>query len=141
MSLLLKVRRLRPGAPLPSRAGDLEAGLDFYSPHLFKLPPRFVFHVPLGIALEIPDGYFLLLRDRSSMASSGLLVCGGVIDCTYRGEVSAMFLNTTDREHEFRAGQKIVQGLLLPVPRVSILEVEELSETERGSGGFGSTGV
>lgn len=73
------------------------------------------------------------------MAINGLAVWGGVIDSTYRGEVACIFFNSNPFEWSLGANQKIVQGLLMSVPEVDIVEVDELSETERGQGGFGST--
>lgn len=140
MSLSLKVKRLNPNVNLPTKAGDLEAGIDFYCSKDTTLSSHRVSKLPLGFSLEIPEGWCLKLLDRSSMASSGLLVCGGVIDCTYRGEVICLLYNSNEFEYSLRTNQKIVQGLFIPVPSVKIVEVdEEFSETERGEKGFGST--
>lgn len=93
-----------------------------------------------GIAVEIPKGYFGLIRPRSSMSKSPYVVgASGVIDSSYRGEL--MFcLKCLGRGEYYRVGDRFCQLLILPLPEVEYVEVEELTETERGIGGFGSTG-
>src|SRR5882762_788983 len=92
--LQLKVKRLQKDMDLPVKAGRLEAGIDFFCPKEIYLQSLKVTKVPLGLSLEIPEGYFLKFLDRSSMAINGLSVWGGVIDSTYRGELACVFFNS-----------------------------------------------
>lgn len=138
--MILKVKKLNSTGLTPTKGTINSAGIDLYSPILVDCQPRFITKVPLGISVEIPEGYFGLIRDRSSIGSKGVIVTAGVIDSDYRGELIICFMNCGAGEHWFRAGDKIAQMLILPVPTMDIEGVEELSLTQRGAGGFGSTG-
>lgn len=95
-----------------------------------------------GLAVEIPVGYVGLLFPRSSVFKTRYLLanCVGVIDADYRGEIKAMFRDLGNGAREYEIGERIAQLLIVPVPNVEYLEVAELSDTERGTGGLGSTG-
>ena len=104
--------------------------------------------VPLGLAFEVPKGHAMLLFPRSSTGLKTPLRMSnsvGVIDSDYRGEVCCLYdnegFNSSYLDHHIYKGDRIAQGMILPVEQVSFLDVDELSETERGNGGFGSTGV
>ncbi len=124
----------------PPRVGDV--GYDIFSTRQMPIMPNSVYKMSLGFSAEIPNGYYAQLSDRSSVASQGLMVIGGVIDPSYRGEWGLIIVNPTNSAIYIRHGQKIAQFILTPYAHVDIVEVErtELTETERGANGFGSTG-
>ena len=134
----LKVKALREGAKLPTRGTTGSAGLDLYCVENTPLTqePR---KVPTGIAIEIPEGYVGLIQTRSSAALFGITVFTTVVDSDYRGElfVTAKASGKTVAG----AGSRLAQLVLLPLPVFEPEWAEELSKTERGSGGYGSTGV
>jgi dUTP pyrophosphatase len=137
----MKVKRLNPKAILPDYKHDGDAGLNLYSIVRAKLEPGARATVPTGIATEIPAGHVGLIWDRSGLShKSGLKVMGGVIDAGYRGEIGVGLVNTSHEAYTIEAGDKIAQMLIQEVEHVLISEVAELSDTSRGSAGFGSTG-
>ena len=137
------VRRLRDDAVLPSQAYDGDAGLDLSAAEGLTIGPGERAVVGTGLAVAIPPGYTGLVVPRSGLAArSGLgkVNSPGVIDAGYRGEVRVVLLNT-DREQPFTVepGMRIAQLLVVPVPPVRLVEVDELPESERGERGFGSS--
>lgn len=99
--------------------------------------------VPIGFAVEIPEGYEMQIRARSGNARKhgiGVLNAPGTIDSDYRGEVGAILFNFSEKDFEINPGDRVAQAVIAPVIRAEWVEVEELSETVRGEGGFGSTG-
>ena len=97
----------------------------------------------LGIAVEVPKGYALKIYPRSSMATRTPLRMAnsvGIIDSDYRGEIAAIYENTADRDYLIKAGERIAQGEIVPVQKVRFRQVDKLTQTDRGDGGFGSTG-
>lgn len=137
----LKIKKLHPDARIPSFAHPGDAGIDLYVPETVELKPGERKSVPLGLALEIPKGYVGLMWDRSSASHKfGIKSFGGVIDAGYRGEIHAGVMNLSDKTYVFEKGHRIIQILIQPVSQPKIVEVEELSESPRGEGGFGSTG-
>ncbi len=142
--MTLRVRRLDHRALLPTRAYDGDAGLDLYALDPARLEPGQRAVVRTGIALEIPPGQAGLVLPRSGLAARhgiALVNAPGLIDAGYRGELQVLLLNT-DRANAFDidAGDRIAQLVLVRVEAPAILEVEELTATERGGGGFGSSG-
>jgi dUTP pyrophosphatase len=139
---VLKFKKLNPEAKIPQYAHDDDAGMDLFSLESFTLNPgeRYVFQ--LGIAAEIPYGYFISIRDKSSVPSKfGIHCAGGVIDSGYRGEWAVIMMNPSKEAHTVEVGDKLAQAILQPVAHAQVEETEgELSETKRGAGGFGSTG-
>lgn len=135
--LTLKVKRLTETAKLPTKAKDGDAAFDLYSDEP-SVECHFGHPIRTGIAAEIPDGYFGLVLGRSSVAKRGADVIAGVIDSGYRGEWHVQIHGFT--KVEFERGDKIGQVVILPVPQVEVVEVDELSPSARGSGGFGSSG-
>jgi dUTP pyrophosphatase len=140
----LRVRRLDPRAVLPTRAYDGDAGLDLYALHDGVLAAGERASVRTGIAIEIPEGQAGLVLPRSGLARRhGISVVNapGLIDAGYRGEVEVLLLNT-DRSASFSiaAGDRIAQLVIVAVQTPQVLEVEELALSERGAGGFGSSG-
>ena len=134
----LKVKAMREGAKLPTRGTELAGGLDLYCHGpwpLFTSPGK----IPTGIAVEIPAGYVGLIQTRSSAALKDITVFTTVVDADYRGEI--FITAKADRIRPIGKGQRIAQLVLLPLPAFEPEWADELSETERGSGGYGSTGV
>ena len=140
----LRVRRLDDRARLPSRAFSDDAGLDLYALEPVELSPGGRAAVRTGIAVEIPPGQAGLVLPRSGLADRhgiALVNAPGLIDAGYRGELKVLLLNT-DRQATFevQAGDRIAQLVLVRVEAPEPLEVDELAASERGSGGFGSSG-
>lgn len=141
----LRVRRLHPDARLPTRAYPGDAGLDLFASEEVNLPPGERGPVATGIAVEIPDGQAGLVLPRSGLAARhgiALVNAPGLIDSGYRGEVTVLLLNT-DRHAPFsvRPGDRIAQLVLVRVETPEVAEVPELALSERGRGGFGSSGA
>lgn len=138
----IRVKRLSPTAKLPTRSHAYDAGLDLYANETVGYLPN-VAKVETGVAIEIPKGYVGIIKDRSSMAARGWTVAGGVIDHGFSGGIVVVF-NTglhTRFDDVIRAGDKVAQLLIVPCLTLAVVEVDELSQSERGSNGFGSTGV
>jgi dUTP pyrophosphatase len=149
MSLTVRVLRLPHGAglPLPSYQSKHAAGLDLVAAvpreAPVKLPPGARALVPTGFALELPQGYEAQVRPRSGLALKAgvtLLNSPGTIDADYRGEVMVIMINHGVEPFLVQRGDRIAQLVVAPVSHVEIVAVEALAETERGQGGFGSTG-
>jgi len=141
----LKVRRLRPGASPPQRTTPGSTGLDLFAcleePGSIELGRDPVL-VPTGIAIEVPAGYDAQVRPRSGLSAKGVGVAFGTIDSDYRGEVLVtMYLFGTVDSYTIRHGDRIAQLVISRWADLPVVEVEALSETERGPGGHGSTGV
>jgi dUTP pyrophosphatase len=140
----LQVQRLDPRAMLPKRAHEGDAGLDLHALEPCSLGPGERLLVRTGVAVQIPDGYAGLVMPRSGLASrSGIALVNapGLIDAGYRGELRVLLLNTDRTTRcELAAGDRIAQLVLTPVATPAVVEVAELSDSTRGSGGFGSTG-
>jgi dUTP pyrophosphatase len=138
-TLKVKFKKLHPDAVTPSYAKDGDAGLDLTA--ISKSHSDTFVQYGTGIAVEIPSGYVGLIFPRSSVSKLEnfyLKNSVGVIDSGYRGEIMLRFNKSTD---SYRAGDKVGQLIIMPYPTVKLQEVDELSDTERGGGGFGSTGV
>ena len=139
----LPIRRLHEDATLPERAYSGDAGLDLATCERVELGPGERATVPTGLAVAIPEGYAGFVQPRSGLAArQGISVVNspGLIDSGYRGEIRVVLLNT-DAEHTFVAepGDRIAQLVVLPIPELELVEVDELPETERGVRGFGSS--
>lgn len=147
VSPLLRIRRTDPRAddpdalPLPAYATAAASGLDLRAAADAAIAPGSVVRIPTGIALEIPEGYEGQVRPRSGMSLRGLPAILGTIDSDYRGEVGVLLHNLRPWPMHVSRGDRIAQLVIVPVARVRVVEVDELSETDRGDGGFGSTGV
>ena len=142
--MTLKVRRLDPRARLPTRAYPGDAGLDLYALEDGALDPGERASVRTGIAVEIPEGEAGLVLPRSGLAARhgiALVNAPGLIDSGYRGEIVVLLLNT-DRSVRFEiaSGDRIAQLVLVKVQTPEVVEVEGLAVSERGAGGFGSSG-
>ncbi len=148
MTLNLEIKKLHPEANIPTKANPADAGLDLYcfpkngSPYAEIAPGKSAL-VGTGVSVSIPDGYFGYIRSRSGLASKSHLEVGaGVVDSGYTGEVCVLLRNHGDRIQYLVAGDRIAQLLILPVPKVNVIQVEEFSQVigNRGGGGFGSSG-
>lgn len=138
----LLVQKIRHDAILPTYAHDTDAGMDIYTPDTVELAPSARVLAATGIALAVPAGYVGLVWDKSGIATRhGIVTVAGVIDAGYRGEVKIGLLNTGSEHHTFAPGQKIAQLLIQPVSCPAIVEATTLTGTQRGTGGFGSTGA
>jgi dUTP pyrophosphatase len=137
------VVRLREEATLPGRAYAGDAGLDLATCDRLELAPGERAVVPTGLAVAIPEGFAGFVQPRSGLAARhGIAVVNspGLIDSGYRGELRVVLLNT-DRERTYvaEAGERVAQLVVLPVPELELVEVDELPGTERGVRGFGSS--
>ena len=138
------MKRLHPDAVIPKAARRGDVAFDLYSVIDYKLEPGERYAVPTGIAVEIPQGYEGQVRPRSGLAMrDGITVLNtpGTIDSGYRGEVKTIIMNHGTTPFKITKGMRISQLAIRPVPDVQFTEVDELSDTERGEGGFGSTGT
>ena len=138
----INVKRLEPNAKIPTRANLSDAGWDLYCLTGRSLAPRQRATYKTGIALQIPEGYVGLVWPRSGLSvKSGVDVLAGVIDSGYRGEVQVCLLNTSDKDWvEIKEGDRIAQILFQEVPEFQLQEVDVLQNSDRGQGGFGSSG-
>lgn len=143
--LAVKVKKLHPNAKLPAYGSPEAAGADLYAclEEAVTIEPGQVFWVPTGIALEVPKGCAGLVYARSSMgAKRGLAPANkvGVIDSDYRGEIRVVLLNHSNQPQTVEPGERVAQFVITPVLQPLYEEAEELTDTSRGAGGFGSTG-
>ena len=137
----VKIKKLNRNAIIPKYAHIGDAGMDFFSAENCTIEVGKRKLISTGISMELPEGYFASIRGRSGLASKkGILVPGGVIEYTYRGEYKVILLNSGDEDFDIKIGDRIAQVLIQPIATAEIEVVEELSESSRGSGGFGSTG-
>ena len=143
---ILKVKLVHPDAQLPKRETSGSAGHDLRAciSEDVILPAGGSLRLPTGIAIEMESAdYVAIIAARSSMAAKyGVTMANGigVIDSDYRGEISVLLYNHSQEDFVIHPGDRVAQLLLLPVDLPDIVEVEELSQTQRGEGGFGSTG-
>jgi dUTP pyrophosphatase len=141
----LPIRRLRDEAVLPARAYEGDAGLDLASCEQVELGPGERALVGTGLAVAIPDGYAGFVQPRSGLAAKhGITIVNapGLVDAGYRGELKVVLLNTdTSETFVVEPGMRIAQLVVMPVPGLAPVEVEELPESERGVRGFGSSKV
>lgn len=137
----MKVKLLNENAKAPVRATESAAGYDIYCNGHYSIKPGAFALIDTGFALAIPDGYAALIWPRSGLAvKHGIDSLAGVIDSDYRGEVKVSLINLGDTLVEFKPGDRIAQMLIQPVYQEPVAVVDELPETARGKGGFGSTG-
>ncbi|MBI4022732.1 dUTP diphosphatase [Candidatus Berkelbacteria bacterium] len=136
----LQITLLQNKGMPPRYAHATDAGLDLYLPASLRLNPHERKTIGLCFAMALPSGTVGLIRDKSSWPSKkGLALLGGVIDQGYRGEVKIILLNTTSALIEIEAGAPIAQLLIVPIHHPTVMVVDQLDETSRGVGGFGST--
>ena len=137
----IKIKKLYNDVKIPSYAHYGDAGMDLYSCEDYNLKPGERHLFKLGIATEFPEDYVALIWDKSGLAvKNGLTVLAGVVDHSYRGEYGVVLLNTSSTAYQIKKDDKIAQLLIQKVEQAENIEVEKLSDTQRGEGGFGSTG-
>jgi dUTP pyrophosphatase len=137
----IKARRLRAGAHLPARVTELAIGADLSCAEPFTLQPGERRLIPTGLALEIPPGHYGRIAPRSGLAvRHGIDTMAGVIDPDYRGEVQVLLINLGREPVRFEAGDRIAQLIVERAAACDYAWAEELSDTARADGGFGSTG-
>jgi dUTP pyrophosphatase len=140
MSKIL-IKKLHPDAVLPSYSRDGDIGMDICSNVDIAIPARQRVIVSTGIAMALPTNHAGLIWDRSGMAAKhGIKTMGGVIDPNYRGEWGIILYNTTDADYQVNKGDRIAQVLIQKVEILPLEEVVELTDSNRGEGGFGSSG-
>ncbi len=151
----VKIKKLKPNAVIPTYAKEGDAGMDLVATEIIKDTPEQITY-GTGLAMEIRDGFVGLVFPRSSIRKTGLQLSNsvGVIDSGYRGEIQATFnkifggegmydemkVNEIQPNEYYKVGDRIAQIMIIPHPHIEFEEVEELSNSERGEGGFGSTG-
>ena len=135
----LKVK-LDPGATMPTRAHDTDAGLDLYSMYRRYVPAHGSMCFDTGVHIEIPAGYVGMVKSKSGLNVKFGITSEGVIDAGYTGSIMVKLYNHSGCAVEIERGQKISQLVLLPIITPELELVDELDATERGNGGFGSTG-
>ncbi len=137
----LKIEKIKPEAKLPNYAHIGDAGMDLFACEEVALAPGERRLVPIGIKLEIPEGFVGLVWDKSGLATNhGLSTIAGVIDSGYRGELKVALINLSQETYTFAIGDKVAQLLIQPVSQCDIVETEIEAGTSRSEGGFGSTG-
>jgi dUTP pyrophosphatase len=136
----LRIKRINSEAKLPLYQHSGDAGLDLFSAVGAVIAAGEVKAIPTGIKMSIPEGYVGLIWDKSGLSLRGAHRLAGVVDAGYRGEVRVVMANLSREPFAIQKGMKIAQMLIQPVVTVEIVEAEELDDTSRGEGGFGSTG-
>jgi dUTP pyrophosphatase len=139
----IKLKRLNKDAKIPTHAHTWDAGLDLYSVEDVVLRPGEIKRIRSGWAFEIPEGYYVEIYNRSGLSSKNqvVIISSRIIDSPYRGEIFVPMKNIGDQIVSIMKNTKYAQIILKKRIDVTFEEVDELSETDRGSGGFGSTGV
>ena len=141
----VKIKKLNPNAHIPTKGSDKAAGYDLYTciEEAIEIQPQKMVKIGTGIAVTPPEGYFGAIFARSGLATKrGLRPtnCVGVCDEDYTGEYIVGLYNDSNTIQTIEPGERIAQLIFLPYISVNMIEVDELEETERGDGGFGSTG-
>jgi len=140
----IQIRRINELATIPSYAHEGDAGMDLYSIDEVEIAPGETSLIHTGITIQLPQGTEAQIRPRSGLAlkhSVTVLNTPGTIDEGYRGEIGVILINHSKNAFKVVKGMKIAQMVIKPVLRVEIEEVNELTQTSRGQGGFGSTGM
>jgi dUTP pyrophosphatase len=140
----VRIKKLNQNAVIPSYAKSGDAGMDLVATSVISENDTQITY-GIGLALEIPNGFVGLIFPRSSVRKTRLILsnCVGVVDSGYRGELQATFNKINQNsiaENDYKVGDRIAQIMIIPHPPIEFKEVNDLSETERGEGGFGSTG-
>ncbi len=141
MDVLLQ--RLDPDLPVPGYAHDGDAGVDLFARETVHLEPGERVTVPTGVAVAIPEGHAGLVTPRSGLAHRhgiSLVNAPGVVDSGYRGEIKVILVNLGREQATLERGERIAQLVVVPVTEQAFVVVDELPESGRGDGGFGSTG-
>jgi dUTP pyrophosphatase len=142
--LKVKIQKICEDAVLPKYAHETDAGMDLYSVKRYVLKPRHRLLARTGLKMEIPRGYEMQIRPKSGLAlKEGITVLNtpGTVDSDYRGEVGVILINHSSKTCRIEKNQKIAQAVFNKIEKAKLTEVKRVNETERGEGGFGSTGL
>lgn len=131
---------LDSGAFMPEFAHKTDAGADLRSPLCAKVPARGNVAIDTGVHVEIPEGYTIFLKSKSGLNVKHNLIGEGVVDSGFTGSIRVKLYNLGDNDYQIMRGDKIIQMVILPCGYCEFTQVEKFAETERGTGGFGSTG-
>lgn len=140
----LQVKKLAPEAQLPTRAHDTDAGFDLYSPIGVNISVGATVTIPTKLAISLPENTVGLIYPRSSLGTRhGIVLANtvGVIDSGYRGEIMLVVTNHGDRPYTIHTGDRVAQLIVTPHYAPDVIEVADLEASDRGTGGFGSTGT
>jgi dUTP pyrophosphatase len=140
MTMIINAKKLHKDAKLPHRTHPQDSGADLFCLEDIELPPFTPIKIPTGIAVSLPENTSGLVWGKSSVETLGIKVLAGLIDSTYRGEIIVCMINLTNKKQQFSKGRKIAQLMVMPTFYPGFAETDNLEETKRGSGGFGSTG-
>ena len=132
--------KLDKGAYMPTRAHAADAGLDLYSPETVIVPRRFAITIDTGVHVELPENTVGMVKSKSGLNVNNSIQSEGVIDVGYTGSIRVKLYNNGYEDYQVNKGDKISQLVILPILTPELELVDELDETERGEGGFGSTG-
>ena len=140
------IKRLSKNIPLPKYETEGSSGMDLAAniEQAIEIKPGKSVIIPTGLALSIPKNYEIQIRPRSGLAAKNqisVLNTPGTIDADYRGELKVILINLSDKIFKIEKGLRVAQRVLCPVVKAVLKEIDELEETKRGSGGFGSTGI
>ncbi len=136
----IRIKKLVPEAKIPNCGSEHSAGFDLYSVEDYELQSGETHAFTTGISMEIPEGKACFFWDRSGMGFKGIHRFAGLIDSDYRGEFKVILNNSTKLPFKINKGDRIAQGVIQDYYRPEFIEVNELEDTQRGAGGFGSTG-
>ncbi len=136
----IKVKKLKEDAKLPKYAHPGDVGMDLFSMETVTIAPGEHHRFWHGFALEFPVGHAAIIKDKSSISKAGLHTMGGVFDAGFRGEYNTHLVNLSDEPYSVEKGDKVAQLLIVPVEIVELEESDELADSSRGTGAFGSTG-
>lgn len=140
--MFVKIKKLNPDATIPSYAKHGDAGMDLTAISMTPDPNGFYMEYGTGLAIEIPEGHagFIFPRSSASNTSQIQANCVGVIDSGYRGEIKIRLKEFGNPQKLYQVGDRVAQIIIMSVPQILLIESDELSDTTRGDGGFGSTG-
>lgn len=151
----LKIKvKLDKNAKMPEKAHASDAGYDLFAPYDFDVPATGLYArngttlgmkvgsaiIDTGVHMQIPDGYVGMIKSKSGLNVKHGLIAEGVVDSDYTGSIAVKLYNLSNEPYRFKKGDKITQIVVMPIPQTELVEVADLDETERGEGGFGSSG-
>jgi dUTP pyrophosphatase len=137
----INIKKLDPEATLPQYAHPGDVGMDFFSVESYTLKPGESHTFKTGVSMEFPIGYAAIVKDKGGMANANIHAMGGVFDAGYRGEYLIHLINHGSEDFTVEKRRKIAQIIIFPVEIPTLVETDKLSDSVRGDGRFGSTGV
>jgi dUTP pyrophosphatase len=136
----IKIKKLKENAKLPKYHHPGDVGMDLYSMEEVKIPPMGHHRFYHGFAMEFEEGFAAVVKDKSSISKAGLHTMGGVFDAGYRGEYNTHLVNLGSEPYTVEEGDKVSQLIIYPVVIAELEETDNLNDSSRGQGAFGSTG-